>query len=304
MKNQLVTEINGKSITITNPDKLLWTSPPITKLEFIKSLIGLAPYMIPHLKNRLLTTIRYPDGIDGESFYQKNKPVHAPDWVQSKRWENTNYILCNDVETLVWLGTQACLELHTSFHLAGDENERPTELVIDLDPMGVEFNKVSELALKIHELMRSLGIHIYPKTSGATGLQLYIPIERRYTFDDTRKINHFLAKYFAERHPEMVTIERMVKDRGQKIYFDYLQHWRGKTLTAPYSTRARVGAPVSTPVTWRELERGIHPTQFHLHNILGRLQQLGDMFVPLVSESHYQSLDDILTFVGQTARMT
>jgi bifunctional non-homologous end joining protein LigD len=300
MKNTLVTEIHGKSIAITNPDKLLWTNPPITKLDFIKTLSGLAPYILPYTKERLLTTIRYPDGVDGKSFYQKNIPSHAPEWVESYVWENTDYILCNNVETLVWLGTQACLELHTSFHLCRDE--RPTELVIDLDPMGTDFSKVIEIALKIHELMQSLGIQIYAKTSGATGLQLYIPIERRYSFDDTRKVNQFLAQYFAERYPELVTIERMVKDRGKKIYYDYLQHWRGKTITAPYSTRARKGAPVSTPVTWRELERGIHPTQFHLHNILGRLQQIGDLFQPLVSESHHQSLDEMLTFVDQKVR--
>jgi bifunctional non-homologous end joining protein LigD len=299
MKDKVVTLINDKSITITNPNKLLWNEPPITKLDFIKTLTGLAPYMLPHTQDRLLTTIRYPDGVDGKSFYQKNKPAHAPEWVKSYTWENTDYIVCNNVETLVWLGTQACLELHTSFHLAKDE--KPTELVIDLDPMGNSFDQVIQLALAIHELLRSLGIQIYAKTSGATGLQLYIPIERRYSFDDTRKVNHFLAQYFVGKFPALVTIERMVRDRGLKIYFDYLQHWRGKTLTAPYSTRARPGAPVSTPITWRELEHGIHPSQFHLYNILGRLHAIGDLFHPLVDEHHFQSLDEILSFVDQKA---
>jgi bifunctional non-homologous end joining protein LigD len=301
-KDSLVTEVNGKSITITNPNKLLWSSPPVTKLDFIKLLIGLSPYMLPHLKNRLLTTIRYPDGIDGKSFYQKNIPDHAPEWIESYVWENTQYILCNNTETLVWLGTQACLELHTSFHLAQDD--RPTELVIDLDPMGNDFSKVIELAIEIHELLHGLGIRVFPKTSGATGLQLYIPIQKKYSFEETRKLNEFWATYFASKLPHLVTIERLVKERGSLIYFDYLQHWRGKTLTAPYSTRARPGCPVSTPLTWNELKRGIHPSQFHIHNILGRLEALGDLFYPLVDEQHEQSLDDILQFVDRSIRTT
>lgn len=162
----MVTYVNGREITITNPDKRLWNSPPITKLEFIQALTGLAPYILPHLKDRLLTTIRYPDGVEGKSFYQKNKPAHAPEWVESSTWENTEYILCNNVETLIWLGTQACLELHTSFHLAKDEV--PTELVIDLDPMGNDFSQVIELSLHINELLKGLGIQVFAKTSGAT----------------------------------------------------------------------------------------------------------------------------------------
>lgn len=205
--------------------------------------------------------------------------------------------MCNNVETLVWLGTQACLELHASFHLLG--SDKPTDLVIDLDPMDVDFSEVAELGVNIHEVLSSLGIKAYAKTSGATGLQLYVPIQSRYSFEDTRKINEFLARYFARKYPQKVTIERMVRDRGRKIYFDYLQHWRGKTLTAAYSPRARAGAPVSTPVTWDEIREVISPGQFHLGNILPRLQQKGDLFKPVADEGTRQTLDEILAFVDQ-----
>lgn len=291
------TEWDGKLITISNPEKLLWEDPPIRKMDYIHHLVQLAPYILPYTRDRLLTTIRYPEGIDGKSFYQKNKPVYAPEWIKTALWENTNYIVLNDPETLVWLGNQACLELHTSFHRL--EDELPTEMVIDLDPMGSDFGLVAEVALLLNEVLVGMGLACYPKTSGATGLQLYIPIQRRYTFQQTRSFNEFLAKYFTAKYPQKVTIERMVKERGTKLYFDYLQHWRGKTLAAPYTTRARPGAPVSTPVLWKELEKGIHPTDFNLTNILSRLQKMGDIFSPLVSENHFQSLDSVLQFIEQ-----
>ncbi len=287
--------IGNRELKLSNPDKLLWTEPPITKLQYVTFLTEIAPFLIPHCKNRLLTTIRYPDGTEGKSFYQKNKPRYAPEWVKTFSWNDVSYIMIDNVETLVWLGTQACLEFHSSFHFANDS--KPTSLVIDLDPMMDSFEPVAELAIRIYEETRNLGLNLLCKTSGATGLQLYAPIESKYTFDQTRDVLEFLAKYFAEKYPQLVTIERFVKQRGQRVYFDYLQHWTGKTIATVYSPRARIGAPVSTPIEWDELKRGIKPINFTMLNIINRIRHKGDLFAPLLETSQQQSLDPILQFL-------
>jgi len=292
-------EIGEYKLRITNPKKFLWPEDQITKLDYIHYLIAVAPVILPYLRDRLLTTIRYPDGIHGKSFYQKNRPEHAPEWIETQYWRETNYILPNNLETLIWLGNQACLELHVSFNKY--QRERfPTELVFDLDPTDVEnYELVLEVAGKIKEVLDSLGLFSQAKTSGASGLQIYIPITEHYTYDQTRKLNKFIAEYIASKNPQQVTLERLVKNRGTKLYFDYLQHWEGRTLPAPYSTRARKGGTVSTPVTWDEVKSGFRPTDFTILNILERIKNKGDLFSSITTEKKEQSLDELLAFLEQ-----
>ncbi|MBP1933402.1 non-homologous end-joining DNA ligase [Ammoniphilus resinae] len=292
-------EIGERKLRITNPAKLLWPEDAITKLDYIHYLIAVAPVMLPYLHDRLLTTIRYPDGIHGKSFYQKNRPEHAPEWIESCYWRETNYVLANKLETLIWLGNQACLELHVSFNKYQRE-QFPTELVFDLDPTDVEnYELVLEVASKIKEVLDSLGLFSQAKTSGASGLQIYIPIVERYTYDQTRKLNKFIAEYIVGKNPQQVTLERLVKNRGTKLYFDYIQHGEGRTLPAPYSTRARGGGTVSTPVTWEEVQSGFHPTDFTIRNIMERIKSIGDLFASITTEKKEQSLDEILAFLKQ-----
>lgn len=294
-QQEYVLHVDGKEIPITNPDKPLWPEAGVTKLIYLQYLIEVAPYMLSYTKNRLLTVIRYPHGIHDKSFYQKNLPEYAPDWIATAWWESTRYALLNDLPTLIWMANQAALEWHVSFHEADDE--LPTELVFDLDPSVPGFSDVIETALYLKELLDELQLPSYVKTSGASGLQVYIPIERRYTFEQTRKVGHFIAAYLVEKHPELLTIERMVKNRGTKLYVDYLQPWRGKTLAAPYSTRAKPEASVSTPLRWEEVPH-IHPSDFTVHNVPDRLKQLGDLFAPLLDAKNQVSLDPILHFLG------
>lgn len=291
-----VLKVEGKEIPVSNPDKVLFPDIPLTKWEYVMHMARLAPFMLPYTRDRLLTVIRYPDGVNGKHFYQKNIPSHAPEWVQWKREEDTEYILLQDTPTLVWLATQAALEFHTSFHFA--DSDRPAELVFDLDPSVEGFAAVTEVALALYSTLKSLGLKAVPKTSGATGIQVYVPIERRYSFDETRQVGKFLGEYLREKLPHLITLERMKRDRGTKVYFDYLQHWHGKTLVAPYSARARKRAPVSTPVLWSELENGIQPEDFNLINIHERLHKSGDLFQKVITPSERQSLDDILNFVN------
>jgi bifunctional non-homologous end joining protein LigD len=290
-------DVEGHTLRITNPEKLLWPESQISKLDYIKYLIEMAPYLLSYAKDRLLTTIRYPNGIHGKSFYQKNLPDHAPAWVNTHVWRETNYILANDIPTLVWLGNQACLELHVSFNLYY-QPKLPTELVFDLDPTDVDnFNLVLEVALLIKEVLDSLGLVSQPKTSGASGLQIYIPIEARYTYEQTRRLNKFIAHYIADKYPQLVTVERLVKNRGTKLYFDYIQHGEGRTLPAPYSPRARMEGSVSTPVAWEEVQNGFSPRDFTIKNVKQRVDELGDLFDLMTKQNAKQSIDQLLQFI-------
>ncbi|GAB7387560.1 hypothetical protein BSNK01_13970 [Bacillaceae bacterium] len=288
--------IEGKKVTISNPHKLMWPHLEISKLEYLRYLGEIAPALLPYTRDRLLTIVRYPDGVGGKHFFQKNAPDYTPSWVSTCRWGKVNYILLNDLPTLIWLGNQAALELHVSFHTAYDE--RPTELVFDLDPsVQGDFSHVAEIALQLRDVLGRLGLNSWSKTSGATGLQLYVPIERKYRFEETRRIARFIAEYMVETMPRQVTLERTVSKRGTRLYIDYLQHWRGKTLPAPYTARATEKATVSAPVTWEELAAGVHPEQFTIRNLAARLRKVGDLFSPLLDATQRQSLDEIFRFL-------
>lgn len=291
--------LDNRELKITNPKKILWPALGIRKIDYIAKLIELAPFILPHTTNRLLTTIRYPDGVTGKSFYQKNIPQYAPQWIESVEWKNTRYIILNSKATLGWLGNQAALEFHTTFNYYQNQ-DYPTALVFDLDPSkGQPFEQVVEVALYIFHTLTTLGINSYVKTSGATGLQIYIPIGRRYNYDLARQINKFFGEYFSQRLPKLITIERMTGKRGNKLYFDYLQMWHGKTITSVYSPRATINATISTPLEWEELNKGIKPEDFTLLNIRERLEEKGDLFAPLLQGGFESNIDHIAKFVSK-----
>ncbi len=286
--------IDNHTLSITNPDKPLWPEAGVTKLDYLRYLLIVAAPLLRYSKDRLLTVIRYPHGIGDKHFYQKNAPDYAPDWIQTHMWENVRYVLCNDRATLLWMANQAALEWHVSFHLAKDET--PTELVFDLDPSTDDFAVVIESALLLKQLLDELQLPSWVKTSGSSGLQIYVPIELRYTFEQTRQVGHFIASYLVSKHPSLLTIERLVKNRGDKLYIDYLQHWRGKTLPAPYSTRAKEQATVSTPLVWEEVP-DCHPTDFTVYTVPKRLETFGDLFSSISAPTKRASLDAILGFL-------
>lgn len=283
--------IEGNEIDISNPQKILWPNQPITKLQYLHSLVILAPYLIRYCKDRYLTTIRYPHGILDKSFYQKNCPDPKPSYVTTAKSGEINYVNLNSLSTLIWLGNLACLEFHPSFNYIDDS--LPAEWLIDIDPTLEDEPRLTEAVHLIGELLKSMNIKSIPKTSGASGMQIYIPIRRGYTFEQLRKVGKFIAEYLTEKHPRLFTIERLKKHRGHLIYIDYLQHWHGKTLSAPYTPRAREHASVSTPLHWEELKSTIHPRQFNLLTIEKRLQSMGDL-IELVEP---QSLDHVLDYL-------
>lgn len=288
-------QIEGQELTITNPEKPLWPEKGITKAMYLEKLTVLSPYLLPFCKDRCLTTIRFPHGWNDQSFYQKNAPQPAPAFVTTYDQDGINYVVLDSLPTLIWLGNLACLEFHPSFNRIGAA--LPAEWVIDIDPSLDPEPRIMEAALIIGEILDSMSIRSIPKTSGATGVQIYVPIrqDKAYTFERLRKLGAFIASYAVKLHPELFTIERLKKDRGDRIYIDYLQHWHGKTISAPYSPRARLDASVSTPLTWAEAALKPEPRDFHLLNIEERLKSHGDLMHSVTE----QDLDHVLSFIEQ-----
>ncbi|MDB4867258.1 MAG: polymerase protein [Cohnella sp.] len=287
-----ILKLGDYELNVTHPDKLIWPDMNITKLDYIQRLAKLGPYLLPHSENRFLTTIRFPEGIHGTSFYQKNCPRPAPDFVRTAKDGSIQYVVLDSLPTLVWLGSLYSLELHVSCERIGDP--LPDRWILDIDPSLDEEPRIMEAASLVGELLHSLGLDAVPKTSGATGIQVVMPIQRGPTFDDLRAFGKFVSEYLTVRYPKLFTVGRLKKDRGTLIYLDYLQFYPGKTLAAPYTTRARPGAPVSTPLTWEEVGRNPHSTDFNLLNIEERLQTRGD----LISKMKPQQLARVLQSIS------
>ncbi|RNC63101.1 MAG: Bifunctional non-homologous end joining protein LigD [Candidatus Dichloromethanomonas elyunquensis] len=284
---------------ITNPEKVLWPELGIRKIDYIQKLLELSSYLLPYTEKRLLTTIRYPDGVEGKSFFQKNIPEHSPDWIPTREWHHNRYIILGDEAVLTWLGNQTALELHIPFNTY-DQESCPSDLVFDLDPSeGQIFEEVAEAALLVYKELNALQIKSYVKTSGASGLQIYIPVGGKYSYQEAREINKFFAAYFSQKYPQKITTERNVGKRGKRLYFDYLQMWQGKTIISPYSPRATEYASVAAPMEWDELEKGIEPKNFNLLNIMERLKAKKDLFSPLLNPREFQDLSFIVDFVSK-----
>jgi bifunctional non-homologous end joining protein LigD len=291
--------IEGKYIKIAKPDQMIWPEIGFTKFAYIQYLIDVSPYLIEHTENRLLMIWLYPHGITGKKIEKRSLPSSAPEWVTHTFYKEKKRILLNNTATLVWAANYGAIEFHVPFDCYKKE-DYPQELVFDLDPPDEEsFNFVLEVALQLKQLLDSLGLISVPRTSGSTGMQIFVPIHSQYTFEETRKINKFIAQYFLERMPEKLTLERVVEKRANKLYFDYLQLCRGRTMPAVYSPRAKPKATVATPVTWEEVETGIRPTDFTVLNMKKRIRENGDLFSVITTDKKQQSLDDILLFIEQ-----
>ncbi len=259
---------------ITHPEKTLWPAAGLDKEAYISYLVQMAPRMLPFLRDRILTSIRFPGGVTGESFYQKNCPKYAPDFIRTARSEEIDYIVVNDLSTLVWLGNQAAIELHVPFQRIGETN--PLEIVLDLDPPSRdEFPLAVHAANEIRSILDSFGIAGYPKVSGGKGLQIHIPLGAGSTlaYEDTRVFTAFVAEYLVQKHPALFTVERLKKKRGGRLYVDYIQHAFGKTIISPYSARGRNEATVAAPLEWDEVNERLTPEQFTIPSVLERMAE-------------------------------
>jgi bifunctional non-homologous end joining protein LigD len=284
-------------IDITHPDKPLWETPRVLKKQYIEYLEGVYPYISPFLKNRLLTVIRYPHGIFGEPFYQKNCPDYAPSFIQTSEAEGINYIVCNDKQTFLWLGNQLAFEFHIPFHTINLRG--PSEIVLDLDPPSKDhFSLAIKAAIYIKEVLDNLHLTSFVKTSGNKGLQIYIPLpDNRYTYEETRIFTSFIADYLVTKEPDSFTIERMKKNRGNRLYVDYVQHAEGKTIIAPYSPRGNPKATVATPLYWEEVNMELTMEKFQITTLLDRLKTYGNPFETFFQVKQTQNFDPILDFL-------
>ncbi|WP_031514377.1 non-homologous end-joining DNA ligase [Desulfofalx alkaliphila] len=299
LKERLV-NIEGYTVRLTNLDKVMYPDH-ITKGDVIRYYYDVSATLLPHIINRPLVLKRYPNGIAGDFFYQKECPSHAPDWLQTATIahgdKHIKYVVCNNLASLVWLINLGCLEIH-AWTAKIDNIDCPDIGVIDLDPAeGIDFSEVIKVALLVREALKEFGINCYPKTSGSRGMHLYIPLEPKYTFQEVTKAMKYIAGIVVDVYPARCTIERAVKKRGQKIYLDYLQNTRGKTMAWQYSLRPNPKAAVSTPLLWEEVEKGgFDAQQFTLSSVVKRINKFGDIFYPLLI-NRYQ-LDRLLAQVG------
>lgn len=284
-------EVEGQEIKVSNPGKLMWPEAGISKAMYLQKLVALSPYLLPYCRNRYMTAIRYPDGAGGKSFYQKHAPEPLPEFVPTAVREGVRYIVVDSLPTLLWMGNLAALEFHPSFEYIG--GEEPAEWVLDIDPSESLRNRLMEAVSLIGEALEGMGIASVPKTSGATGVQIVVPIAPGYSFAQLRKAGAFVGKYLSEKYPALFTVERLIKNRKDRIYVDYVQHAAGKSLSAPYTPRGRPEATVSTPLTWEEVRRGADPRAFTLLTIEERLAEMGE----LIGKLPKQSLDAILPFL-------
>lgn len=267
-------QVENLAITFSNLDKIYWPEMSLSKADLLNYYYLVGEYLLPHLKDRPIVMQRFPDGIKGKTFYQKESPAYAPKWLKTKKIKSSsskrkaiNYIICNDLPTLLWLANQGCIEMHPWLSKI-DQLDKPEAVIFDLDPNEeASFKDVVDVALLVREVLKKLGLKSYPKTSGATGLHIYIPIFQDYSFERVRVFAEKIAKLIVQAFPNKSTIERQVKQRGSKVYIDYMQNVQGKTIASVFSVRPVPEASVSMPVTWASLERGsVNPKDFTLLN--------------------------------------
>ena len=286
-------EIQGKKLSLSNLDKVLYPAVGFTKAQVIDYFVHIAPGLLPHLKGRPLTLKRYPNGVDGMHFYEKNCPAHRPPWVKTAPvWSEGNdrwmdYCVVEDVATLVWLANLADLELHTSLSLA-KEILRPTMMVFDLDPGApADIVQCCQVGLWLKEIFDKLKLESFPKTSGSKGLQIYVPLNTPVTYDETKPFAHALARLLEQQHPGQVVSEMKKSLRTGKIFVDWSQNDDHKTTICVYSLRAKERPMVSTPVTWEEVYKCLSKKDpqllaFDSVAALKRFERSGDIFEPVL----------------------
>lgn len=274
-----------KKAELTHLDKVYWPDENITKGDLLEYYSKVAPYILPYLKNRPLSLRRQPNGVKDEGFFQKDAGDSAPDWVKTVEIhaESTdkmvNYLVCNDLESLLYVANLGCIEMNP-WNSTINKQDNPDYIVMDIDPSEKNtFNDVVDVALTIKEILDQIDCEGYCKTSGSRGLHVYIPFNKKYTFDEARDFAEILASMVTENLPTLTTLERSLSKRKKNhIYVDYLQNRIGQTLACAYSARPKPGATVSAPLEWSEVKHGLTPQDFTINNILERVEKKGDLF--------------------------
>ena len=277
-------------VKVTNPTKVFWPGEGYTKADLIAYYDAVAPFLLPYLRERPLVLTRYPDGIKGKSFFQKDAPDFVPDWVSTARiyskdaGREIDHFIVNDLETLRYVVNLGTIPLHLwSSRLSS--LDRPDWLILDLDPKGAPFAHVVRVARALHQILETLELPSYVKTSGASGLHILVPLGARYSHEEARTFARLLALLGVERELEIATVARPVRSRGGKVYIDYVQNGHGRTIVAPFSVRPLPGAPVSCSLRWEEVTARCDPRRFTIQTAPARFEKLGDPLAPVLTGS-------------------
>jgi bifunctional non-homologous end joining protein LigD len=289
-----IVEIGGRQLKLTNLDKVFYPATGFTKGQVIDYYARIAPVLVAHLAGKPLTLKRYPNGVNQPPFFEKNATKHRPDWVKTAPiWSegnqrDVNYILANDLATLVWVANLASIELHPSLSLATDI-ECPRSLVFDLDPVPpANIIQCCQVAVWLRAIFDHFKLQSFPKTSGSKGMQIYVPLNTKTSYDETKPFAHALARLLEDQHRELVVSDMKKAIRANKIFVDWSQNDEHKTTISVYSLRARERPTVSTPITWEEVERTLKKKDpgllvFESHQTLDRVEKMGDLFAPLLT---------------------
>jgi bifunctional non-homologous end joining protein LigD len=278
----------GRELKLSNLEKVFFPNEGITKGDLLEYYRAVAPVLVPHLKDRPFTMIRYPDGIEADHFFQKDAPTHLPEWIETfralvstrepprrKKW--VNFALVNDELALLWMVNMGCIDMNTWYSRV-DKPDRPDFVLFDLDPSpDVGFEETVQVALLVKQALDAFGLVGFPKTSSAEGMHVLVPIERRYSYDDTRQFAEIVAGAIARTNPKLATTE-WTKSRRRGVLIDSNQNGEGKTIASAYSVRPRPGAPVSTPLRWEEVNEQLDPLSFTMDVVLERIRKHGDLF--------------------------
>ena len=290
-KNTQEIKIGRHRVTVSNRQKIFWPDEGYTKGDLLDYYERISDLILPHLKNRPLSLKRNPQGITDPGFYHKDAGENAPSFVdvfpvESESQEKTiDYIVCNNAATLLYVVNLGCIEINP-WNSTTRKPNHPSWMVIDIDPSDKNsFGDVVDCALATREVLERAGVKSYCKTSGSSGLHVYVPMKNAFDYDTVKDFAHIIAAMVEEQLPDTTTLERSLKKRGPRIYVDYLQNRSGQTLASVYSLRPVPGANVSTPLEWKEVNHKLHPSQFNIRNIFRRLQKKGDLFSPVLKES-------------------
>jgi bifunctional non-homologous end joining protein LigD len=280
---------SSRRVTITNSGKVFWPDEGYTKADLVEYYERVAPWLLPYLRDRALVLARYPDGIGGKSFFQKDAPEWAPEWIRRERIpargveRDIDYFVVDDVEALRYVANTGTIPLHL-WASRVVSIERPDWLVLDLDPKQAPFTDVVKVALALRRILERLELPSYPKSSGATGLHILLPLGARYTFEEARTFARLLATLAVEAVPAIATIARVIDARGGKVYVDFGQNGPGQTIVAPLCVRPLPGAPVSTPLRWAEVTARLDPRRYTIRTVPPRLDEAGDPMAPVLGE--------------------
>jgi len=292
--------VDGRSIEIGNPDKVLFPESELTQADLADYYRRVAPSALPHLKGRPLSMQRFPDGIGASGFFQKDIPDYFPDWIGraelSAEDGTVTYVVAEDAATLVYLANQACITPHVGLSRV-DRPDVPDRLIFDLDPSDDDFAKVQRTAQRLKALLDRIELPSFVMLTGSRGLHVVVPLDRKNAFDEVRAFARSIADHLAARHEDEITAKQRKAARADRVFVDYLRNAYGQTTVAPYGVRAREGAPVATPIDWSEAGSGtLQPERYTIRNLFRRLAQKPDPWRDI--DKHRASLARAIKALG------